>query len=170
MQNVAPKTRELDPFPTSVLVDCLDIVLPTLTQTVHDLLASGFFSNRFTNMLLHLYSPSRSLRSASDARIFRVPRVCRGLLRRDPFSISDLSSGTLFLSLLGMPRHSPLSIQNWKPTSSLLPPDFSLSFFCFHQAHDYYASVFAVCVCVCVWVWVCMGVCAFWNECAYLLL
>ena len=35
-----------------------------------------------------------------------------GLLGRDPFSISDLSSGTLFLSLLGMPRHSPLSNQN----------------------------------------------------------
>ena len=30
--------------------------------------------------LLHLYSPSRSLRSASDTRIFRVPRVCRRTL------------------------------------------------------------------------------------------
>ena len=24
------------------------------------------------------------------------------------------------------------------------------SFFCFHQTHDYYASVFTVCVCGCV--------------------
>ena len=31
---------------------------------------------------------------------------------------------------------SPLSSQNWKPTSSLLPTDLSLSFFCFHQTHD----------------------------------
>ena len=44
---------------------------------------------------------------------FLVSQGCAGgLLGRDPFSISDLSSGTLFLSLLGMPRHSPLSSQN----------------------------------------------------------
>ena len=80
-----------------------------------------------------------------------------GLLGGDLFSISDLSSGTLFLSLLGMPHHSSLSSQNLKPTSSLLPTDFSLSFFCFHQTHDYYACVFW-CVCVLgVYVWV--GVC-----------
>ena len=93
-----------------------------------------------------------------------------GLLGRDPFSISGLSSGTLFVSLLGMPHHSPLSSQNWKPTSSLLPIDFSLSFFCFHQTHDHYACVFAVCVCVCVCV--CRGVCGcvrVWVWHAYLL-
>ena len=66
----------------------------------------------FLSELLHVYSPSRSLRSHSDTRIFRVPGVCRRDLGRDPFSISDLSSGTLFLSLSGMPRHSPLSSQN----------------------------------------------------------
>ena len=64
---------------------------------------------------------------------FSASRGCAGgLLGRYLFSILDLSSGTLFLSLSGMPRHSPLASQNWKPTSSLLPTDFSLSFFCFH--------------------------------------
>ena len=100
---------------------------------------------------------------------FSVSQGCAGgLLGRDPFSISDLSSGTLFLSLLGMSCHSPLSNQNWKPTSSLLPTDFSLSFFCFHQTHDYYACVFAVCV----WLWVCVYVCGcvrVWVWHAYLL-
>ena len=44
---------------------------------------------------------------------FSVSHGCAGgLFGRDPFSISDLSSGTLFLSLLGMPRHSPFSSQN----------------------------------------------------------
>ena len=60
-----------------------------------------------------------------------------------------------------------LSSQNWKPTSSVLPTDLSLSFFCFHQTHDYYACVFAVCVCG--WVeclWVCVRV---WVWHAYLL-
>ena len=115
---------------------------------------------------------------------FLVSQGCAGLLGRDPFSISDLPFGTIFLSLSGMPRHSPLSSQNWKPTSSLLPTDLLRSFSSFHQTHDYYDCVFAVCVCVCmcacvcVCVWggcmcicVCMcvfvcGVCAFWNECA----
>ena len=87
-----------------------------------------------------------------------IPRRCAGLLGGDPFSISDLSSGTLFPSLLDMPRHSPLSSQNWKPTSSLLPTDLLLPFFCFHQTHDYYACVFAVCLCVCVCVCACMCV------------
>ena len=41
---------------------------------------------------------------------------------------------------------------------SLLPTDFSLSFFCFHQTHDYYVCVFAVCVCVCVYVCVLVSV------------
>ena len=31
---------------------------------------------------------------------------------------------------------TPLSSQNWKPTSSYLPTDLSFSFFCFHQTHD----------------------------------
>ena len=30
----------------------------------------------YLSELLHLYSPSRSLHSASDTRIFRVPRMC----------------------------------------------------------------------------------------------
>ena len=39
----------------------------------------------YLSELLHLYSPSRSLRSASDTRIFRVPRVCRRTLRERSF-------------------------------------------------------------------------------------
>ena len=35
--------------------------------------------------LLHLYSPSHSLRSASDTGIFRVPRVCRRTLGERSF-------------------------------------------------------------------------------------
>ena len=40
--------------------------------------------------LLHLYSPSRSLRSASDTRIFRVPGIGRGPSRRNALNTSDL--------------------------------------------------------------------------------
>ena len=44
---------------------------------------------------------------------FSMSQKCAGgFLGRDPFSITDLSSGTLFLSLSGMPCHSTLSSQN----------------------------------------------------------
>ena len=39
----------------------------------------------YLSELLHLYSPSRSLRSASDTRIFRVPRVCTRTLGERSF-------------------------------------------------------------------------------------
>ena len=39
----------------------------------------------YLSELLHLYSPCRSLRSASDTRIFRVPRVCRRILGERSF-------------------------------------------------------------------------------------
>ena len=48
MQNSAPKTfkpksSKLDPIPTSLLMECLDIVLLTLTQIVTDSLTAGIF-------------------------------------------------------------------------------------------------------------------------------
>ena len=39
----APKTCDLDPIPTPLLFECLDVVLPTLTKIVNDSLASGIF-------------------------------------------------------------------------------------------------------------------------------
>ena len=60
--------------------------------------------------LLHLYSPSRSLHSAADTRIFRVARM--GPRGRDPYNTLDLCSGTPFLSLSGIRLHSLLLSQN----------------------------------------------------------
>ena len=62
--------------------------------------------------LLHLYSPSRSLRSASDTRIFRVSGMVRRTMVRDPFNALDLCSGTPFISLTGIRIHSFLLSQN----------------------------------------------------------
>ena len=39
----APKTCDLDPIPTPLLFECLDIVLPSLTKIVNDSLLSGIF-------------------------------------------------------------------------------------------------------------------------------
>ena len=59
----------------------------------------------YLSELLHLCSPSRSLRSALDTRIFRVPRIyTRTLGEISFFNTSNLWSGTLFLSLSGIGR------------------------------------------------------------------
>ena len=128
----------------------------------------------YLSELLRLYSPSRSLRSASNTRIFRVPRVCRRTLGERSFQyIGPVIWNSFFLC---QACHVTLlfKVKTKKSTSSLLPTDFSLSFFCFHQTHDFYACVFAVCVCmcVCVCVWGCGGVCGcvhVWVWRAYLL-
>ena len=43
LKKSAPKTCDLDPLPTSLLFECLDIVLPFLTQMINDSLLSGVF-------------------------------------------------------------------------------------------------------------------------------
>ena len=101
------------------------------------------------------FLPSHSSVLCSPLFILKKKKKGRWLCRCPHTSVVQLN-----LSLSGKPGHSPLSSQNWKPTSSLLPTDLSLYFFCFHQTHDYCACVFAGCVCGCVWVcgvfvWVC---------------
>ena len=39
----APKSCELDPIPTSLLLECLDAVFPTMTSIINDSLKSGDF-------------------------------------------------------------------------------------------------------------------------------
>ena len=87
--------------------------------------------------LLHLYSP-RSLRSAADTRIFRVPRMGRRTLGRDPFNTLDLCSETPFLSLSGIRLHSFLLSQNLKLLCILI---------CHVTNPSPVMHVFVVCVC-----------------------
>ena len=101
--------------------------------------------------LIHLYSPSRSLRSASDARIFRVPRMGK----RTPGERSFQYTGpviwkTLFLSLTDIRINSLLLSQNWKPITSLLHIDLSFSSHCTKPSPIMQVFVVCACVCVCV--------------------
>ena len=112
----------------------------------------------YLSELLHLYSPSRSLRSASDTRIFRVPRVWSGTVGERsfqcigpviwnslPFSVRHATSLSSFKSKLKthlffffcLLIYHFLSSVSIKPTTTML--------------------VFLRCVCVCV---VFVGVCA----------
>ena len=72
-------------------------------------------------------SPSHCLCSASDTYGFCFPRMGRRTWHLE-------FSGTLFLSLLGLPLYSLLS-QKWKLIASLLHTDFSFSFFSLQTCH-----------------------------------
>ena len=52
----APKSCDLDPMPTSLLLDCLDVVLPFMTDIINDFLISGvdpsFYKSAIVKLLL----------------------------------------------------------------------------------------------------------------------
>ena len=52
----APKTCQLGPIPTPLLVECLDTLLPSLTALVNSSLSSGVFPKFSKLLLLHLSS------------------------------------------------------------------------------------------------------------------
>ena len=57
--NSAPKSCELDPIPSKLLIECLDSILPSLTELFNSSLASGIFhnaSNQLLSHMLHIYS------------------------------------------------------------------------------------------------------------------
>ena len=50
--NSAAKTCDLDPFPTHLLLECLDCLLPYITSVINDSLASGIFPSSFKTPLV----------------------------------------------------------------------------------------------------------------------
>ena len=75
----APKSAQMTPL----LFDLHWLSINSWIQYKTALTCSHIVSGTaplYLSELLHLYSPSRSLRSAADTRIFRVPRVCRRTL------------------------------------------------------------------------------------------
>ena len=54
--NSAPKSCELDPIPSKLLIECLDYILPSLTDLFNSSLASGIFHNASNKLLSHQFS------------------------------------------------------------------------------------------------------------------
>ena len=57
----APKTCQLDPIPTLLLVECLDTLLPSLTALVNFSLSSGVFPEVFKTALVTPLLKKKSL-------------------------------------------------------------------------------------------------------------
>ena len=52
IHNSAPKSCEIDPIPSKLIIECLDSILPSLTDLINSSLAS---SNNASNQLCHTY-------------------------------------------------------------------------------------------------------------------
>ena len=52
IHNSAPNSCELDPIPSKLLIECLDSILPSLTDLFSSSLASGIFSQCFESALV----------------------------------------------------------------------------------------------------------------------
>ena len=50
--NSAPKSCELDPIPSKLLIECLDSIIPSLTDLFNSSLASGIFPQCFKSALV----------------------------------------------------------------------------------------------------------------------
>ena len=48
----APRSNELDHIPTSLLLECLDTVLPTMTSIINDSLKSGVFLSYYKSVIV----------------------------------------------------------------------------------------------------------------------
>ena len=48
----ATKSCDLDPMPTSLLLDCLDVVLPSMTDIINDSLVSGIFPSFYKSVIV----------------------------------------------------------------------------------------------------------------------
>ena len=55
--NSGPKSCEHDPIPYKLIIECLDSIIPSLTDLLNSSLVSGIFQHNASNQLLsHLFS------------------------------------------------------------------------------------------------------------------
>ena len=74
--NSAPKSCELDPIPFKLLIECLDSILPSLTDLFNSSLASGIFPQCFKSALVTPFIKKRCL-DHNDLNNYRpVSNLC----------------------------------------------------------------------------------------------
>ena len=73
--NSAPKSCELDPIPSKLLIECLDSILPLLTDLFNSSLASGIFPQCFKSAGLDCHL-------TMNAHVSNIARTCYYELRR----------------------------------------------------------------------------------------
>ena len=76
IHNSAPKSCELDPIPSKLLIECLDSILASLTDLFNSSLASGIFPQCFKSALVTPITNKRCL-DHNDLNSYRpVSNLC----------------------------------------------------------------------------------------------
>ena len=74
--NSAPKSCELDPIPSKLLIECLDSILPSLTDLFNSSLASGIFPQCFKSALVTPILKKRCLDHNDLNNYWPVSNLC----------------------------------------------------------------------------------------------
>ena len=96
----APKTCQLDPVPTPLLVECLNTLLPSLTALVNSSLSSGIFPEVFKTALVTQLLKKKSL-AQNELKNYRpvssLSFVCKIIEKLVLSQLSDhLSANNLY--------------------------------------------------------------------------
>ena len=86
--NSAPKSCELDPIPSKFLIECLDSIIPSLTDLFNSSLASGIFPQCFKSALVTPILKKKCL----DHNYWPVSNLCLIAKILDKLVLSQVSS------------------------------------------------------------------------------
>ena len=90
--NSAPKSCELDPIPSKLLIECLDCILPTLTDLFSSSLASEIFPQFLQISYCHTYSQKKCL-DHNDLNNYRpISNLCFIAKLLEKLVLSQVSS------------------------------------------------------------------------------
>ena len=90
--NSAPKSCELDPTPSKLLIECLDSILPSLTDLFNCSLASGIFPQCFKSALVTPILKTRCLDHNDLNNYWPVSNLCLIAKIREKLVLSQVSS------------------------------------------------------------------------------
>ena len=74
--NSVPKSCELDPIPSKLLIECLDYIIPSLTDLFNSSLASGIFPQCFKSALVTPIHKKRRLDQNDYYNYWPVSNLC----------------------------------------------------------------------------------------------
>ena len=97
--NSAPKSCELDPIPSKLLIECLDSILPSLTDLFNSSLASGIFPQCFKSALVTHIPKKRCLDHNDLNNYWPVSNLCFIAKILEKLVLSQVSSYLNFHNL-----------------------------------------------------------------------
>ena len=120
LQKTVPKSCDLDPIPTELLYENLDVVLPTITSIINISLASGFVPPDFKTTIVKLLLKKTS-HDQNVLKNYRPSQTCHFCLK-----FLKRSFYTNLLHTSKKTTSAVLSSQPTAPDTAPRPPSYAL--------------------------------------------